>query len=61
VKVGREGRAPALTIGLVRPPDTPDDLVVTMGEQQWISRDSALYAAAGSLVGPCGIRSRCLG
>lgn len=51
VQVGREGRTPAMTLGIVRSPDEPDNLIVTMGEQQWIGKEGALYSAAGSLVG----------
>jgi hypothetical protein len=40
-----------MTLGIVRSPEVASDLIVTMGEQQWISNDSALSAAAGSLVG----------
>ncbi len=51
VQIGRDGRAPAMTVGIVQSPDDARDIIVTMGEQQWISNDSALSAAAGSLVG----------
>jgi len=49
VQIGREGRTPALTLGIARRPETPGDLVVTMGEQQWFHSSSALYPVAGSL------------
>lgn len=51
VQIGREGRTPALTLGIARRPETPGDLVVTMGEQEWLHAGSTIYPIAGSLVG----------
>ncbi len=38
VQIGREGRAPAMTLGIVRSPDDPRDVIVTMGEQQKMTK-----------------------
>ena len=51
VQIGREGRSHVLTLGIARRPETPQELVVTMGEQEWLHSGSALYGVAGSLAG----------
>lgn len=51
VQIGREDRAPALTLGIARRTEDPHDLVVTMGEQEWFHPGSSLYGVAGSLAG----------
>ena len=51
VQIGRDGRSPALTLGIARRPETPQELIVTMGEQEWLHSSSVLYGAAGSLAG----------
>jgi len=51
VQIGREERAPAVTLGITQPPEDDGDLVVTMGEQQWFAPGSAAYSVAGSLAG----------
>ncbi|MGI8587483.1 MAG: hypothetical protein ACR2M0_07310 [Chloroflexia bacterium] len=40
----------AVTIGIHRAPENPNDLVVTMGEQQWITPEMAGYAAMMGLI-----------
>ncbi len=51
VQIGREERAPAITLGIMQPPERAVDIVVTMGEQEWLAPSSSLYGVAGSLVG----------
>ncbi len=51
VQIGREGRAPAVTLGITRPPEDAQTIVVTMGEQEWMSPGSSIYSVAGTLVG----------
>ena len=49
VQIRREERAPSLTVGIGRRPEDANELVVTVGEQQWFQSGTPLYAAAGSL------------
>ena len=51
VQIGREGRAPALTVGIAHPPQDMQDIVVTMGEREWATSSASLYGTAGTLVG----------
>lgn len=42
----------AVSIAIARPPQDEQDILVTLGEQQWLgTNNSAIHAATGSLIG----------
>lgn len=41
----------ATTIGIVKSPQNSQDVMVTLGEQEWIHTGSSIYPIAGTLVG----------